>query len=59
MPRNSDAETEEMKNAITEVANSTGVDSRFILATIMQESTGCVRVITTEYSHFNPGLMQR
>ena len=25
----------------------------------MQESTGCVRVITTEYSHFNPGLMQR
>ena len=24
----------------------------------MQESTGCVRVITTQYSHFNPGLMQ-
>lgn len=24
----------------------------------LQESTGCVRVITTAYSVFNPGLMQ-
>lgn len=30
----------------------------FILAIVMQESKGCVRVPTTRWSHENPGLMQ-
>jgi hypothetical protein len=45
-------------NAIEAVAAQTGVDHRFILATIIQESGGCVRVPTTNYGVRNPGLMQ-
>lgn len=58
VPDDTDNELTEMKAAIQSVASASGVDKRFILATIMQESTGCVRVITTEYSVYNPGLMQ-
>ena len=47
-----------MKQSIRDIAASTGIDARFVLAIILQESTGCVRVITTAYSHANPGLMQ-
>ena len=39
-------------------ADATGVDHRFILAVIMQESGGCVRAPTTNYGVRNPGLMQ-
>ena len=45
-------------DSIEAVAADTGVDHRFILATIMQESGGCVRVPTTNYGVRNPGLMQ-
>ncbi|KAL1984649.1 hypothetical protein VTN96DRAFT_8775 [Rasamsonia emersonii] len=45
-------------NAIEQVAAETYVDHRFILAVIMQESTGCVRVPTSYGSVPNPGLMQ-
>lgn len=48
-------------NAIEQVAAATLVDHRFILAIIMQESKGCVRVVTTtspDGSVTNPGLMQ-
>lgn len=45
-------------DAIEQVAQETYVDHRFILATIMQESGGCVRVSTTNYGVRNPGLMQ-
>ncbi|KAL1969792.1 hypothetical protein VTN77DRAFT_7301 [Rasamsonia byssochlamydoides] len=45
-------------NAIEQVAAETFVDHRFILAVIMQESSGCVRVPTTYGSVANPGLMQ-
>ncbi len=45
-------------NSIESVAQSTGVDHRFILAVIMQESGGCVRAPTTNYGVRNPGLMQ-
>lgn len=55
---NTDDEIEEMRSAIQSIASSADIDARFILAIIMQESTGCVRVITTQYSVFNPGLMQ-
>jgi hypothetical protein len=51
-------EVGEIWNAIESVAQSTGVDHRFILAVIMQESGGCVRVPTTNYGVRNPGLMQ-
>lgn len=43
---------------IKAVANDTNVDPRFILAIMMQESKGCVRVQTTYGSNSNPGLLQ-
>ncbi|TKA74822.1 hypothetical protein B0A55_05932 [Friedmanniomyces simplex] len=58
VPDDTNAELSDMKLAINDIASTTGVDARVILAIIMQESTGCVRVITTQYSVFNPGLMQ-
>ena len=58
VPDNSDEEIATMKSSILSISNQTGIDARFILSIIMQESTGCVRVITTAYSHLNPGLMQ-
>ena len=57
-PNNSPQETADLKNAILSVGNSTGVDARFILSIMMQESKGCVRVWSTEYSMVNPGLFQ-
>ena len=45
-------------NAVQSVAASTLVDHRFILAVMLQESGGCVRVPTTFGSVPNPGLMQ-
>ncbi|KAJ5718195.1 hypothetical protein N7488_003841 [Penicillium malachiteum] len=55
---NSDDEIADIKKAIEAVAESSGVDSRFILAIVMQESNGCVRVQTTDNGVTNPGLMQ-
>lgn len=52
---NTAAETSALKSAIETVAAASGVDHRFILAIIMQESGGCVRVITTNYGVNNPG----
>ncbi|MCJ1343056.1 hypothetical protein MMC31_001247 [Peltigera leucophlebia] len=45
-------------DAIQQVALETKVDHRFILAVIMQESGGCVRVPTSNFGVRNPGLMQ-
>lgn len=39
-------------------SSATGVDHRLILAVIMQESHGCVRVNTSNFGVRNPGLMQ-
>lgn len=58
VPDNSDEEIDHIKHSVQTVAQSSGVDPRFILAVIMQESNGCVRVPTTSYSVSNPGLMQ-
>lgn len=58
VPNNSDDENNAIKDAINQVSAASGVDPRFILAIIMQESNGCVRVITTVWSFANPGLMQ-
>ena len=51
-------EISDIKSAIQSVASSSGVDERFILAIMMQESNGCVRVPTTDNGVTNPGLMQ-
>ena len=45
-------------DAIQLVAAETGLDHRFILAVVLQESGGCVRAPTTNYGVRNPGLMQ-
>ncbi|KID67858.1 uncharacterized protein G6M90_00g094590 [Metarhizium brunneum] len=55
---NSEEETAELKSAIESVGQSGGVDPRFILAIVMQESNGCVRVGSTANGVKNPGLMQ-
>jgi len=47
-------------NAIQQVSQASLVDHRFILAVIMQESKGCVNIITTGNPDGidNPGIMQ-
>lgn len=58
---NTEAEMAQIRAAILKQASATKVDARFILATIMEESTGCVRVKTTASPGdgvINPGLMQ-
>ena len=51
-------EVADIRTAIESVAAATYVDHRFILAIMMQESEGCVRVPTTGNGVTNPGLMQ-
>lgn len=53
-----DAEIGSLYWAIQSVAKATKVDHRFILAVVMQESGGCVRIYATAVDHPNPGLMQ-
>ncbi|KAJ5455276.1 hypothetical protein N7475_010397 [Penicillium sp. IBT 31633x] len=55
---NSDEETSDINSSIKEVASETGIDPRFILAIVMQESKGCVRVHSTNNGVQNTGLMQ-
>ena len=57
-PNNSDQETSELKSALQSVASSSGLDDRYLLAIMMQESKGCVRVPTTDNGVVNPGLFQ-
>lgn len=58
VPNNSEEEITHIKNSIQSVAQSSSVDPRFVLAIVMQESNGCVRVQTTDNGVMNPGLMQ-
>ncbi|KAJ6126384.1 hypothetical protein N7523_001996 [Penicillium sp. IBT 18751x] len=58
LPNNSDDEINCIKDAIYQAEKSSGVDARFILSIVMQESKGCVRVQTTDNGVLNPGLMQ-
>lgn len=58
---NSDSENTVLKAAIKQAGTDTGLDPRFILAAVFQESTGCVRVKTSYSSNENirnPGLLQ-
>lgn len=50
-------EIADIKAAIMDIGTAQGVDPRFILAIMMQESNGCVRVPTTDYSVRNPGML--
>ncbi|MCJ1266691.1 hypothetical protein MMC22_006576 [Lobaria immixta] len=54
----SESEVQAIYDSIQQIATETKVDHRFILAVIMQESGGCVRVPTSNYGVRNPGLMQ-
>jgi hypothetical protein len=56
--KNSEEELSYLSSSIQSVATSSGVDARFILAIVLQESNGCVRVGTTDNGVSNPGLMQ-
>lgn len=58
VPNDSGPEVGAIWDSIQTVAGETGVDHRFILAVIIQESGGCVRAPTTNYGVRNPGLMQ-
>ena len=55
---NSPDETKAIHDAVISIAASSAVDARFIFATVMQESSGCVRIKTTTNAVPNPGLMQ-
>ena len=55
---NSDYENIKVYDAIQDIADRSHLDHRFILAIILQESRGCVRVPTTSNDNSNPGLMQ-
>jgi len=54
----STTEISEMRSPIQTVASASGVDERFILAVVLQGSSGCVRVPTTSNGVTNPGLIQ-
>jgi hypothetical protein len=59
--QNKPKEIEDIKAAIQEVGKESGIDERYILAVVLQESNGCVRVKTTFSPGDNipnPGLMQ-
>lgn len=51
-------EKRDILDAINEVSASAGIDRRFTLAMIMQESSGCVRTRDTTDPILNPGLLQ-
>ncbi|KIX06223.1 uncharacterized protein Z518_04198 [Rhinocladiella mackenziei CBS 650.93] len=57
---NSDQETQDLYDAIKQIAHQTRVDHRFILAAVIQETKGCVRAETSVSPDGirNPGLLQ-
>lgn len=55
---NTQAETDDLKEALQAEATQGNVPVNFAFAIMMQESTGCVAVATTEGSVQNPGLFQ-
>lgn len=55
---NTDEETQQVREAILSVSAKSLIDPRFVLAVMMQESNGCVRVQSTANAVANPGLMQ-
>ncbi|KAL8867640.1 MAG: hypothetical protein Q9174_005527, partial [Haloplaca sp. 1 TL-2023] len=58
VPLNSAPELAAIHNSTLLISLETHLDPRFILAIILQESNGCVRVPTSYGAVRNPGLMQ-
>lgn len=61
IPQNSAEETQFIHDGILSESKASGVDARYILAVVMQESHGCVRVGATASPGEkinNPGIMQ-
>ncbi|KAL9599071.1 MAG: hypothetical protein Q9219_004105 [cf. Caloplaca sp. 3 TL-2023] len=58
VPPDTSSELSALHTATLSIAAETNTDPRFILAIILQESSGCVRVPTTYGAVRNPGLMQ-
>jgi hypothetical protein len=58
MPNGAGKEVGTIYDSIQQEAKETKVDHRFVLATIMQDSGGCVRVPTSNLGVCNPGLVQ-
>ncbi|KAJ9610845.1 hypothetical protein H2200_005622 [Cladophialophora chaetospira] len=57
-PNDTEDEIGKVWDAVQLAAQMSNVDHRFILAVLLQESKGCVRVRTTNNGVSNPGLMQ-
>lgn len=57
-PPNNPSELTNLRTVIDTIAEETKLDHRFILAIIIQESGGCMRVPTSGSSVRNPGIMQ-
>ncbi|KAM0259871.1 hypothetical protein ACHAQJ_003116 [Trichoderma viride] len=60
-PNLSDDEMNDLENGINTIADQFNIDHRYILAEILTESSGCVRVQTTggpATGIWNPGLLQ-
>lgn len=53
-----DAELPVIRNAVQNSAMATGVDHRFILASMMEESMDCTRVYITKTGNGSPGVVQ-
>ncbi|OXV06530.1 hypothetical protein Egran_05702 [Elaphomyces granulatus] len=51
-------EANQLRDHVQQLSQQAGVDPRFSLAIIMEESGGCVRAPTTAGAVRNPGLMQ-
>jgi len=58
VPNNTPQESADLKSAIQSVSAANKVDARFVLATVLQESKGCVRIWKTGNGVTNPGVMQ-
>lgn len=58
VPNPSSDEKDLLDAAISKKSTESGVDKRFILAIVMQESNGCPRAPTTRFAVENTGLCQ-
>jgi len=57
-PDNTYEQIGQIWNAVQQVSLASLVDHRFVLATILQESTGCLATGATDNGVRNPGIMQ-
>ncbi|KAF2665286.1 hypothetical protein BT63DRAFT_60689 [Microthyrium microscopicum] len=58
VPNNSDQEIATIFTATGDIGREVGMDPRFILAIMLEESNACVRAPTTNNGVRNPGVMQ-